>query len=564
MRKIETGILVVSGVLLFGINFVQANTITAEAKIIRVTVYPDSALVTRSAQVQLIPGMHQVEFDGIIPGIDENTLTVAGRGTAEAKIQGAFIKRNYITESPNERLNILNKEIMALNDQLAREKAHIQTVQAQKEFLASVQLFSGNQMPKDLATKMPTVAELESMLGFIGTQNENLNQSLEAVNLRMREITERKMALERERNELRRPQSLMKRSIVVNVEGIKQGTLNLEVTFLVKGASWYPVYDARADFKNERVVLDNFAMVRQNTGEDWTDIDLTLSTARPSISGQLPDVKPWILRPMPARRKMNRMDGEIPQQAMVDDYRLQTDYSISRDGANFPEDKERDVQHSVSTADFRGTSVAYELPGSVTVKSDGTDQKLPVSSQELVAEFSYSTFPRVSPSAYLGSRVTNADHLQLLGGEVNIFLDGDYVGKSRIGTTGPGEKFDLYLGMDENVRVERKLVQKKVDETLIGSIPSSSRKVSYEYLVSIENYKARPINVILYESTPVPENDKIRVKVANVNPLPNQKDWENRKGVWRWVLKVETKAKREVAYTFLVEHPRDMPIVGLD
>lgn len=563
MRKILIWGVVLSGFLFLGINDVQSETVTAEAKVIRVTLYPDSALVTRSAKVQLKPGMHQVEFADIIPGIDEHTLTVAGRGTAEVKIHGAFIKRDYLTESPNERLNALNKEIRVLNDQLAREKAHAQTVKAQKDFLASVQLFSENQMPKDLATKMPTVTELESLLGFIGTQNENLNQSLEAVTLRTREITEKRMSLEKERNELRRPQSLMQRSIVVSVEGIKQGTLNLEVTFLVKGASWYPVYDARADFKNERVVLDNFAMVRQNTGEDWTDVDLTLSTARPSISGQLPNITSWILRPMPARRTMNQVGGANLQKAMVANFSMEmSDEDKEVDGLGFP--GEREAQHAVGTADLRGTSVAYKLPGPVTVKSDGTDQKLPVSSQELAAEFSYSTFPRVSSSAYLGSRVTNADHLQLLGGEVNIFLDGDYVGQSKILTTGPGEKFDLYLGVDENVKVERKLVQKKVDETLLGGIPSSSRKVSFEYLVSVENYKVRPINVILYESIPVAEEDRIRVKVVNVNPEPSQKDWDNRKGVWRWDLKVEPKAKRDVAYTFLVEHPRNMPISGLD
>lgn len=566
MFGIKKIVFLVVMVLTASIGFAQTQDMKADSKILRVTVYPDSALVTRSAHLEINPGVHQVYFDDIIPEIDENSLTVSGEGTAQVKLHGAFLKRDYMTEITDERIKALSKQIEALTDQITQENNKIQTIQLQKDFLKSIQMYSGQQIPKDLVTKMPTVTELGGLLNFIAEQHNNLDQQQTGIHLKLRELREQKTALENELGQLRQPASRMKRSIVVKVEGIKKGTLNLNVSYLVRGVFWFPLYDARASVADNKVELTSFGVVKQTTGEDWTDVSLALSTAKPSISGQLPYVAPWFLRPYqpvaPAiaesavLMRKERAAGGM-QIAQYEPYYLETDYETKEKAP------QKVAQMALSDVSFKGVSVSYQMPGQVTVKSDGTEHKLPISSQMLNAAFSYSAFPRMSPYAYLGTRVRNDKDLQLLAGEVNIFLDGDYVGHSRIQNIGPGEEFDLSLGIDENVKVERKEVEKKVDDVLIAGIASPNRKTVFKYRLSAENYKNKPINMILYEATPVSQNERIKTKVTDINIEPKEKDWNKRKGIWRWEFSLEPKMKKEIIYSFFIEHPREMQVEGM-
>lgn len=542
-------------------GFTQEQDVKADSKIARVTVYPDAALITRAARVAIDPGVQQVYFDDIVPEIDENSLTVSGEGSAEVKLHGVFLKRDYMTEVADERIRALNKQIEAVADQIAQETNKAQTIQYQKDFLKSLQMYSGQQLPKDLVTKMPTVTELGGLLIFIAEQHNGLDQQYAGIHLKLRELKEQQTALVNELSQLRQPGSRMKRSIVVKVEGIKKGELNLSVSYLARGVTWSPLYDARAGVSDNKVELTSFGVVKQTTGEDWTNVALSLSTAKPSISGQLPYVAPWILRPYQPRpvageRKMAMAPAAIGG-VQYEPYYLSTDYAT--DNAV----PQKAAEMAFSDASFKGVSVSYQIPGSVTVKSDGTEHKLPVTSQALEAAFSYSAFPFASPYAYLGTRVRNAKDLQLLAGDVNIFLDGDYVGHSKIPNIGPGEEFDLSLGIDENVKVERKEVEKKVDDVLIAGIASPNRKTAFKYLISVENYKPKPIDMIIYEATPVSQNDRIKVKITDVTIDPKEKDWNNRKGIWRWEFKIDPKQKKEIIYSFIIEHPRDMAVEGM-
>ncbi len=543
-------------------GFAQEQEVTADSRIARVTVYPDAALITRAARVEVDAGVQQVYFDDIVPEIDENSLTVSGEGSAEVKLHGVFLRRDYMTEAADERIRALNKQIEAVAEQIAQENSKAQTVQHQKDFLRSLQMYSGQQLPKDLATKMPTVSELGDLLNFIADQHSRLDQQMDGINLKLRELHQQKEALENELGQLRHSETKMKRSIVVKVEGIKKGALDLHVSYLARGVTWSPLYDARAGVSDNKVELTSYGVIKQTTGEDWTNVVLALSTAKPSISGQLPRVAPWILKPhqprpvVAAQRQMAMAPAEMAG-VQYEPYYLSTDYEVDK---AVPQ---KAAEMAFSDVSFKGVSVSYQIPGSVTVKSDGTEHKLPVTSQALEAAFAYSAFPLASPYAYLGTRVRNAKDLQLLAGEVNIFLDGDYVGRSRVSNIGPGEEFDLSLGIDENVKVERKEVEKRVDDVLIAGIASPNRKTEFKYLISVENYKPKPIDMIIYEATPVSQNDRIKVKITDVSVEPKEKDWNSRKGIWRWEFKIDPKKKKEIIYSFFVEHPRDMVVEGL-
>ncbi len=549
----------------------HAETIKASSKITAVTVYPDSALVTRSAVVDLKAGPSTLSLDGIVPAIDENSLSVSGEGTSDAKIFGAEVSKEFLQESADQRVQDLTAKIENLQDQITQQSTQSAILDKQKEFLDSVKLYAGQQIPKDLVTKMPSPAELEGTLNFLGSQLNGLETKKEDIRLKTRDLQKEKEKLERELEEVRGgAEQKQSHSILVDVDAGKSGKLTVNVTYLVYGVRWYPMYDARVSMDKKTVDLTGFGVISQNSGEDWNDVAMTISTAKPSMGGRLPYVSPWFLRqqpPMVAYGGMAKARKEAFVAGMVDQMQ-----ALSNTEAMSPELKGENIAAEApappatiayTQAQSKGVAVIYKLPKKANVKSDGSEQKVPMFNQTLKSDFKYSTYPRLSPYVYLGSRVSNDKDLQLLAGKVNVFLDGDFVGTSGIDNVGPAEEFDLYLGVDENVKVKRQELEHKVDDVLIVGISSPNIKTTIKYKLSVENYKTQKIDVILFEATPVSQNERIKAKIHDVSLQPSEKDWKNRAGIWQWTFSLEPKAKQEIFYTTTIEYPRDMQVEGL-
>ena len=543
---------------------VLAADVNAVSRISEVTVYSSSAFVTRSAQVELKPGDTAVIFADIIPEIDENSIRVKGKGTAEVKILGAQMKREYTEEAPVVRVGQLEAEIQAIEDQNAKLENERRVLAEEKQYLDSVRLFADQQIPKDLVTKMPSAQDLEATLVFLDAKLKANFARGKEIDIALRESQKKTGVLRRELQEISGSGRKIKRSIVVEIEVVKAGVLNLDLSYMVNGASWHAVYDARADFEKSEVELVSYAVVRQNSGENWEDVDMILSTARVTSGGNMPEANSWFIRPEPPPMLMEKAYARSERHMNKMNYALAdatVNYQSVRAGAA---PVMMAAENLYAQAEAKGVSVAYKLSRKATVLTDGSDYKLPVTSQKLASSFEYSSYPRVAAMAYLRSLVTNAKDLQLLGGRVNVFFDGDFVGTSSFESIAPGQEFDLYMGADENVKVKRELLEKKTDDVFLGGIPSPTKKMIYKYKLTVENYKTKASRVNLFDAIPVSQDERIKVKVSGVSMEPKQKDWKDRKGIWRWELQLEPKAKQEIFYTCTVEFPRDMRVEGLD
>ena len=552
MNKILKIVVFLGLILFLGVNVYTAE-IEVESEISEVSVYTDSALINRVARLELDKGTYKAIFPDIIPDVDENSLRVSAEGTAVIRLFGAQVKKEYLEEIPSERIKQLLGEIQILEDEVTRLQ-NLKTVLAEKKkFLNSITLFSDTQIPQDLITSMPKISDLENILIFLDTELKDIYDQNLGCELEIRDLNNKVETLKRELSQISGVQKKLKRSITVELEVLKEGTTDLKVSYLVGGASWNPIYDARADFEKSEVELVSYGVIKQVTGEDWLSVDCSLSTAKPRIGGSMPYVASWFLRPYQPVVSRDKVSA-APTLA------YQTEAFKKEAGVG---EEKTDAEIEFATAEEKGIAVVYKLPSRVSVKSDKSEHKFPISSQILPAEFEYSSHPRVSPFAYLGSRVTNSKGLQLLAGRVNIFLEGDFVGFSGIGNIAPSEEFDLYLGIDENVKVKREILEKKVDETLIAGIPSRTKKTTFKYKLTIENYKSKKIKVKLFEAIPVSEDDRIKIKIDEISLEPSLRDWEDRKGIWLWQLELEPEQKQEIFYTFTVEHPRDMMVEGL-
>lgn len=552
MNKIIKIIIFLGLILFVGIN-IYAVEVEVESEISEVCVYTDSALINRVAHLELATGSYKTVFSNIVPEVDENSLRVSAEGSAIIKLFGAQVKKEYLEEVPSERIKQLEEEIQRLEDEIAGMQNLKTILIEEKKFLNSITLFSNEQIPQDLITRMPPISDLENILNFLDTGlKENYTQALNC-ELQIRDLQNKVETLQNELSQISGVQEKLKRSIIVELEVLKEGSADLKISYLVKGAFWNPIYDARANFETSEVELVSYGVIKQITGEDWLEVDCSLSTAKPRVGGSMPYVSPWFLKPYQPEVRKDKM-------SVVSAPAYQTE-AFKKEAGALEEKVEGEIEFA--TAEEKGIAVVYTLPVKIAVKSDNSEHKFPISSQILSAVFEYSSYPRVSPFAYLGSRVTNSKGLQLLAGRVNIFLEGDFVGFSSMGNIAPSEEFDLYLGIDENVKVKRECLEKKIDETLIAGIPSRTKRTTYKYKLTVENYKSKKIKVKLYEALPISEDERIKIKINEISLEPGVKDWEDRKGIWLWELELEPQQKQEIFYTFTVEHPRDMIVEGL-
>jgi uncharacterized protein (TIGR02231 family) len=561
MKKVLGAGLIIFSLLFAGSNCIFASEVPVESKIVRVTVYPDSALLTRQGSVQSTPGTYQFVFSNIIPNIDESSIRVKGEGTARARIFGAQLKKEYLSEKPAERVTQLEKDIEGLNNEKRKLNDSHNIAMQEREWLNSLKFFSQQQLPRDLITKVPQAKDIGDLLKFL---DENLKANFANsydIELKIRELDKKIEALENELAQIQTPDKVT-RTIVVDVEVLKAGSLDIMVSYRVFGATWQPMYDARASVEKSETELVSYGLVRQTTGEDWKDVEVILSTAKPSIGGRMPEAQPWFLsfyHPTPQKRRVYEAKNMMITESLKVGGAVDSDaYSSSDEQVPMAP-----AEVAYAVAEQKGVSVTYKIPRKATIKSDGSDVRLPVSSQNLAAKFKYSAFPKASDFAYLAAQVTNNKELQLPAGRVSVFLGEDFVGTSGIDNIGPGETFDLFLGVDENVKVKREQLEKKVDDVIVGNIPSPNRKITFKYKVTVENYKNKKISFELFEAMPVSQDERIKVKIEQVTLEPKNKAYKDKPGVWQWEFELEPQAKKEITYTVVVEYPRNMQVEGL-
>src|SRR5690606_7269994 len=158
------------------------------------------------------------------------------------------------------------------------------------------------------------------------------------------------------------------------------------------------------------------------------------------------------------------------------------------------------AQASVDTA---ATSATFKIAVPTTIASDNSVQKVPVTTVDLATVLTYATTPKVHAAAFLNAKVNNNSDYPLLAGAMNVFLDGTFVATSHLGTTMPGEKFDLALGADEGIAIEHKRVKKFTEET---GVFSKDHRITYEYLITVQNNKRSTARVIVTDQVPVSRN----------------------------------------------------------
>ena len=293
--------------------------------------------------------------------------------------------------------------------------------------------------------------------------------------------------------------------------------------------------------------------VTQRSGEDWPDVAMTLSTARPALTTLQPELKPWYLNvytpppPAPAPQVraavMRKMDtAEAPPEF---------------DAVSFGASPAPVAMEALSAqVSAEGASVTFQLVQKVFVPSDGTSHKVTVTTFDLSPKIDYLTVPKLAEAVYRRAKIVNRSDFLLLDGPAGLFIEGGFVGTLPLKRTAPNEEFELSLGVDDRVTVKRELKAREVDKKLIGD----RRRLRVAYEIEIKNLRAQKIDLEVRDQFPVSRHEQVKVKLEACDPKPiEQTDLNELK--WRFTL--EPNAKTAARFEFSIEQPTTLQVQGL-
>jgi uncharacterized protein (TIGR02231 family) len=552
--------------------------IDLEAPIHEVTVYSDRALVIRLEKVELEAGEHDLRVNNL-PQFLRDSLRAAGRGTGGIRILNVDVTTAFRSRPPE-------AEIVTLQDELERLTKNQQLLEARKSSLNDRRQWlralgeQSRDFAKGLAQGQMKPQDLADFFSFAANQALQDAEAAQSIEVELGHVQQEVQAKKRELAQLQGNLLPDRLAAVVTVSLAEAGEFELELSYIVMGASWQPQYDVRvqmADGKDTgEVELTYVGVVQQSTGERWENVGLSLSTARPSLAAVLPELDPWYLNvytppvPAPLRAASPRiasMSGLPGNQHAVMAVQPMSMAAVGlADESSFGEIQDQQIHEkelrtagvATATVEQTGTALIFRVGRSVDIPSDNSPHKTTIARDNLPCVFDYVSAPLIDEQVHLRASIENTTERVLLNGDANIFLSSEYVGTTRVKTTAPTEKFKVFLGIEDNIKVKRELIERNVEKG--NALQGNIRRISYAYRISVRNYAGEPRRIVIRDHLPVSQHEKVKVKVQHVQPVPTER---TKLELLTWKFTLPTDSEQKIEYRFVVEHPQDVRVIGL-
>ena len=532
----------------------ESQRIPAISRITAVTVYADRALTTRSATLTLKPGSYLIAFESLPALILDDSVRVNGKGTAATTVTGLEVKRQFLEQSGEKKVQELLDEIRILEKQSAGLDAKKAGISAQKTFLESIRVAWGDRISKELAIGRPTSAELQEAATFVGAGITKAEEQSREIEFEKKSLKDKVDAMRRQQQEATGSGRKETKAVEVAVEVTRAGNLTLELAAMVPRASWEPAYDVRLTPDGKSADLTFQAMIRQQTGEEWRNIDLTLSTARPATGGAPPELMPWsiaLYRPRPLMPEPVFAGAPAPAPLAKAASRFMADYAVQE----LAKAEEAPAAFSVAQVHDEQSSVSFHIPRAIDIPSDGSRHSTIVASLQVPVSIEYLAVPKLSPALFLKSEIINHAAYPLLPGKVNTFIGNSFTGSSRLNKIAAGEKFDLFFGNDDQVTVKREELKQHKDAGIFGK-----NRVNYRYRIDLENFRKESLALTLRDQIPVAGNEEIKVTLEEPSLKPAEiKD----DGTVIWKMPLQAGEKKTLTFEIMVEYPKEKEITGL-
>jgi uncharacterized protein (TIGR02231 family) len=286
----------------------------------------------------------------------------------------------------------------------------------------------------------------------------------------------------------------------------------------------------------------------QQTGEDWTDVALSVATVMTARGGNAPELRPLIVRyPEPPKPLAAPAAPEFEQstrsRAAEPGLVLRAPAPVSEQEATF------------NTGGFQTT---FQIPGRVTLPADQGAKSFRIGTMTIAPKLVVRAAPSLDPTGYLEATFTQSEDAPLLPGRVAIYRDGVYVGRAQMKLTPKDETVRLGFGADEKINITRALVRKIEGST---GIITSAKTDEREFRITARNGHSTPVSLAIEDQMPVSEIADVQVELLPTTTPPSERDPKDRRGVLVWNFDAAPGEVREIKLGWRVRWPADKTIV---
>jgi uncharacterized protein (TIGR02231 family) len=545
MRTRRLGTTALAVVTLLAVSRSWAADLEAASRVDAVTVYPDGASVTRLITLDLPEGESALTAKDFPLGLDVSSLRV--EGDAAAKLVIGAVDAKPPRAAPPVNLPEIDKRIEALKDARADLDDAMAAASARRKFAERF----ADSAPAGLGDKGEArpLSEWRAAFAAVSEEVATADSAIREAVRKQRDIDRDIARLEADRA-IKPPAKL---ELKIDLAAAAATRATLRVTYAVRHAHWVPLYDARLDTSapDHKVALElvRRAEIVQSTGEDWSDVALSVSTVRTARGGSAPELKTLIAQYPPPPMAM-----PAPA-AMMEKPRM-----LARSAAADVSDKRAKVaEEQEATVDVGAFQTAFRIPGRVNVGTADGAKSLRISTATVAPELVIRAAPVMDPTAYLEASFVQSEDAPLLPGKVSIYRDGSFVGISRMASTSKDETVRLGFGADDKVKVERTVLKR--NEGTAGLIVATAKTDERAFKTTIRNGHDFPVKLAIQDQLPVSENEDIQVELLPASTPPTTTNVRDHRGVLEWAFEAKPGEVRDIAFAFRLRWPKDKAIV---
>lgn len=519
MKKILAAIAFLCTVHVFG------QSLNAQVK--SVTVFMSGAQLEQKTETAIKSGKQTVVIGGLSPGMDNKSIVV----DIEPKSVGIVAVSSRIASAAN---SLDNATIAALRDSIQRLELEYERNNIEWNVLVREK----NTLFKDESiggtSKGIAVGDIEKAADFF-------RRRLQDIETRCALLTRINVSVEKRRQDFMEKLNLQNNrvnppssEVVLELSCNKNTSATITVKYMVRDAGWAPKYDVRASSINDPVKLIYRANVFNGSGIDWTDVQLSLSTANPFAGAEIPTLERWELRKLAGvQAQMDVMEVTIKAGEK------RSDYSPGKDQGQ---------EIAMRTIQVEELHSLFIIATPYSIPSDRKPYTVDVTEYELPARYTYFAIPKLDNDAFLTAKVSGWNKLNLVSGDASIYFNGTYLGQAFINTATQADTLALSLGRDQLTFIQREKESEISERKLIGN----NEKETFYFRTTVRNNHDRPIDVTLKDQVPVSVDGDITVESLELDGgvlEPNT-------GFIEWKLRLQPGEVRTVRMGYSIKTPK--------
>lgn len=542
------------------------NAVNTEKKVKskpeKVTVYTTGAQVFRHAEVALQAGQNQIILEGLEAGIDQKSIQAGGKGAfiiTEVQYQIHYPELQQIKVNGDAKyykmIKQINDSIVELDYELKEIYVAKEILNTEKMVLLNNRIYKGESKKDSLELLKNGLTYLREKLTNITTELLKMERKEAKINKLKNELNQKLSDISNDLYAQSNPVTTEKTDYRIIVDVIADAAVNasINVNYYVPGAGWTPVYDLRTDGVESPVKLTYKALVHQNTGADWKEVKLTLSTGNPHQSFNVPVLNAWYLGYVPQYKKQKGYYDDAPASKATATFNTTTSGAGAVNPSGEAEElKDADWNTSYTTMTDNYVQAEFEIKLPYTIPSDNKTHIVAVMNKELPTKYVYKAVPKMDCNAYLTARVTGWEDMNLMPGQATLFFAGTYVGQTYLNSVEVSDTLNLTLGQDKSIVVKREKQKDKIKEKILDG----DKVYTYAYEIQIKNGNVKNIEIEIQDQLPLSNNKQVVVEKESLSGAA----YNENTGVLTWINNIKAKDNKKINFSYTVKAPKDMPL----